>query len=279
MTVLDREQGDVGAVVNAVRILQFLGGTPEPRGVAAIARATGISPSTTFNILKTMTRLGFVALDHGDKTYRLGLALAELAAGFVGVSQVALVHPEMERLAADYAMLIVLWRMTDDGHMVLVDRAYSEQAVRVDARIGSRLPALIGAVGRCVAAALELPEAELRQRFQGLRWQQAPTFDSYRADVSRACERGFARDNGQLYKGIQTVGAIVADFGGKPRFGLSGITISGQHAAADLERLGGELRETCRSMSRALFPAQTAIKGDAASSRRPARKPGEPSAN
>jgi DNA-binding IclR family transcriptional regulator len=59
----------------------------------------------------------FVALDHGDKTYRLGLALAELAAGFVGVGQVALVHPQMERLAADYAMLIVLWRMTDDGHM------------------------------------------------------------------------------------------------------------------------------------------------------------------
>jgi hypothetical protein len=79
------------------------------------------------------------------------------------------------------------------------------------------------------------------------------------------------------HKGIQTVGAIVADFGGKPRFGLSGITISGQHAAADLERLGGELRETCRSMSRALFRWRT-VKDDS-HRRAGARRPVEPSAN
>lgn len=252
----DREHGDVGAVVNAVRIMQFLGSTPEPLGVAAIARATGVSPSTTFNILKTLARLNFVALDQRDKTYQLGLALADLASGFVGVSQVALVHPEMERLAADFTMLIVLWRM-DEGHMVLVDRAYSEQAVRVDARIGSRLPILIGAAGRCVASVLDLPEEELRRRFQSLRWQQAPTFEAYCADVARARQRGYARDNAQLYKGIQTVASIVSDSDGRPRFGLSGIAISGQHTTADLERLGSELRDVCQSVGRALFPQRT----------------------
>ena len=254
MLLQDREQGDVGAVVNAIRILQFLGSAPEPLGVAAIARGTGVSPSTTFNILKTLTRHGFAALDNGDKTYRLGLALAELASGFVGVGHAALVHPEMERLAADYAMLVVLWRITEDGHMVLVDRAYSETTVRVDARVGSRLPMLIGALGRCVAGLLELPEAELRRRFQRLRWQHAPTFESYCADIARARQRGFARDNGQLYKGIQTVASVVVDDAGEPRFGISGIAIAGQHAAVDLDRMGAELRTLCRSVGHALYP-------------------------
>ncbi len=257
MLLQDREQGDVGAVVNAIRILQFLGSAPEPLGVAAISRGTGVSPSTTFNILKTLTRQGFVALDNGDKTYRLGLALAELASSFVGVSHVALVHPEMERLAANYAMLVVLWRITEDGHMVLVDRAYSESTVRVDARIGSRLPMLIGALGRCVAARIELPEAELRRRFQRLRWQHAPTFDAYCADIARARQRGFARDNGQLYKGIQTVAAAVVDADGIPRFGVSGIAISGQHTSADLDRMGSELGSLCRSVGLALYPVSS----------------------
>lgn len=256
MAASDREQGDVGAVVNAVRILQFLAITPEPVGVAAVSRGTGVSPSSAYNILKTLHRLGFVALDHEAKTYTLGLALAELASGFLGTSPIALVRPELERLALRYGMLIVLWRMTDDAHMVLADRACSERAVRVDAPIGSRLPMLIGAVGRCVAAAIDLPDSELRQAFEALRWQQPPSFESYRADVERAKQRGFARDNGQLYKGVQTVASVILDAGGRPRFGLSGITIAGQHSAADLDRLGAELAETCRAVGRALYPAE-----------------------
>ncbi|MBY6264463.1 IclR family transcriptional regulator [Azospirillum sp. 412522] len=244
---------DVGAVVNAVHILRFLSSATAPVGVAAVARGTGISPSTCFNILRTLARARFVAFHSADKSYTLGLAVAEMAAGMIGIGHAELIRPELERLALNYDMLIVLWRVTENGHLVLIDRAHSHTAVRVEMRIGLRVPQLIGAIGRCVAAALDLPSSELRRRFSTLRWQSPPSFETYAADVAVARERGWAIDNGQLYRGIITVAALVTDANRQPRFGLSGITISGQHSLERLAELGNDLRDVAEVVGRSLF--------------------------
>lgn len=248
---------DVGAVVNAVHILRFLSGTTAPVGVAAVARGTGISPSTCFNILRTLARVRFVAFHSTDKTYTLGLAMAELAAGTIGISHAELIRPDLERLALNYDMLIVLWRVTEDGHLVLIDRAHSQTAVRVEMQLGLRVPQLVGAIGRCVAASLDLPASELRRRFSTLRWQSPPSFDSYAADVAVARERGWAMDNGHLYRGIDTVAALVTDGNRQPRFGISGITIAGQHPLERLEELGSDLREVAEIVGQSLFSRRT----------------------
>ncbi|MCF3945417.1 helix-turn-helix domain-containing protein [Acidiphilium sp. AL] len=257
----NKVQGEVGAVVHAIRILRHLAATTTPLGVAAIARETGINPSTCFNILRTLARARFVAFRDGDKTYTLGMAVAELATGLVGLRHAELIRPELERLALNYDMLLVLWRISEDGHIALIDRAHSETAVRVEMRLGLRLPALVGAVGRCVAAALDLPVAELRRRFATLRWQNPPTFESYRADIARAGIDGWAIDDGQLYRGLQTVASIVTDETGQPRFGLSGITIADQHGHEILVRLGADLHEVATITSASLYPSVSRIAG------------------
>lgn len=247
---------DVGAVVHAMRILRHLAATPAPQGVAAVARATGISPSSCFGILRTMARGGFVGFREADKTYRLGLAVAELAVGLIGISHIDLIRPEIERLALNHGMLIALWRITDDGHIVVLDRAYGADMVRVDMRVGSRLPSLIGAVGRCVAAHLRLPQAELRRRFTRLRWQAAPGFEAWEAEVAQAGADGWAKDVGALYRGITTVASVIVDQAGIPRFGISGIAIQGQHGVDEIDRLGLELRDVCDYVGRSLYPRQ-----------------------
>ncbi|GJD53395.1 hypothetical protein OPKNFCMD_6170 [Methylobacterium crusticola] len=250
-----REVGarDVGAVVNAIEILRHLAAAPEPLGVAAVARGTGISPSTCFNILRTLARARFVAFRGRDKTYALGLGVAELAAGLIGLNHADLIRPELERLALNHDLLVVLWRVTGDGRIVLVDRAHSHTAVRVEMRLGLRLPMFAGAVGRCVAAALDLPEAEMRRRFAQLRWQQPPAFETFMAEVRQARLRGWALDDGHLFRGLRAVAALVADAAGQPRFGLSGITIVGQHDDARLARLGADLRLTASLIENAVF--------------------------
>lgn len=254
MNPASKKQRDVGAVVHALRILQHLASMPAPQGVAAVARETGISPSTCFSILRTMTRARFVSFRETDKTYSLGLAVAELASGMIGSSYLDLIRPEIERLALNHDMLIALWRVTGDGHIVVIDRAYGEHVVRVDMRVGSRLPSLIGAVGRCIAAHLHLPTAELRRRFTTLRWQNAPSFETYEAEVAQAGADGWAKDVGHLYRGITTVASIITDQNGHPRFGISGIAIQGQHTPERIDQLGLELREVAASIGRALFP-------------------------
>lgn len=247
------KQRDVGAVVHAMQILRHLASVSSPQGVAAVSRATGISPSTCFSILRTMVRARFVSFRQTDKTYSLGLAVAELAIGMIGSSYPDLIRPEIERLALNHDMLIALWRITAEGHIVVLDRAYGEHVVHVDMRVGSRLPALIGAVGRCVAAQLQLPPAELRRRFTQLRWENPPSFETYEEEVARARIDGWAKDAGRLYQGITTVASIVADQDGHSRFGISGIAIQGRHTPEQIDRLGHELRDLSAYLGRALF--------------------------
>lgn len=254
MTDIENRQKDVGAVIHAVRILRHLSGATKPHGVATIARETGINPITCFAILRTLARNRFVAFRDSDKTYALGMGIAELATGLVGIRHAELIRPDLERLAHDYKMLVVLWRVTDDGHIVLIDRAHSTTAVRVEMAPGMRLPSLIGAVGRCVGAALNLPTAELRRRFATLKWENAPSFAAYKTDIAAARKRGWAIDEGQLYRGMHTVGAIITECDLTPRFGLSGITIAGQHSRELLEKMGKVLNETTQIIGASLFP-------------------------
>lgn len=245
---------DVGAVVNALRILRCLAASGSPIGVAAVARATGISTSTCFNILRTLTRARFASFDPAEKTYKLGLAMAEMAAGLIGTSHAELIRPELERLALAYETLVLLWRFTDDNHLVLIDRAHSRAAVRVEIVVGHRLPMLAGAIGRCVAAHLELPAGELRRRFAALRWQAPLSFPAFQQQVRGARENGWAIDDGHLFRGITTVAALVTDDADRPRFGFSGVTITGQQGMERLEALGRDLVDLAALVRASLFP-------------------------
>lgn len=252
---------DVGAVSHAVQILRVLSSAQGAHGVTVIARESGVSPSTCFNILRTLVRARFVAFDGRDKTYRLGLGVAELALGLVGIAQADLIRPELERLALNYEMLLALWQVTDDRHLVLLDRAYGDAAVRVEMRPRLRLPMLAGAVGRAAAAILDLPDAELRRRFATLRWESPPAFRAYAEEVAEGRKRGWSEDRGQLYRGIVSVAAVAADRERRPRFGFSAIGIVGRHDGETLTRVGLELRDVAQLVEQALFSGRNDVQG------------------
>ena len=243
----------VGAVVQALRILRHLAGQATPAGVTAIARATGGNPSTCFNILRTLAAERLVEFDATAKTYRLGLGVVELASGLICGNVADLVRPELERLAAGHNALFALWRVTEGDRIVLVERVAAPSALRPEMRVGLRMPAVSGAVGRCVAAARGLDEAALGRAFAGVRWQRAPSFATWQAEVRRAGRLGYALDRGQIFKGIDAVASVVTDRAGRPRLGLSAIAINGLVPADELAALGGELSAAARRLGAALF--------------------------
>ena len=243
----------VPAVVQAIRVMRCLGRSAVPMSVSAVARATAISPSTCFNLLRTLAAEGLVTFDPAAKTYSLGLGLLELASPLHGRGRTELIRPLLERLALDYDALVALWEVTENERIVLVDRVHGYGAVRIEMRIGQRVPAFAGAVGRCVAAIVGLSPGELRRRFEMLRWGVPIAFEDYLADVERAREDGFALDLGHWFKGINVVATAIADDGGRPRLGIAGLTIAGRLSEAELRRFGGEMRESARLIGRALF--------------------------
>lgn len=243
----------VGAVVQALRILRHLAGQATPAGATAIARATGVNTSTCFNILRTLAAEGLVEFDAAAKTYRLGLGVVELASGLIGANVADLIRPELERLAAGHNALFALWSITEADRLVLVERVAAPSALRPEMRVGLRMPACSGAVGRCVAAARGLDEAGLRRAFAGVRWQRAPAFATWVTEVRRAGRLGYALDRGQIFKGVDAVAAVVTDRAGRPRLGLSAIAINGLVMRSELIRLGGELAAAAARIGAALF--------------------------
>lgn len=245
----------VGALIQALRVLRHLAASGTPQGVTQIARATGLNGSTCFHLLRTLSTEGLLVFDPLAKTYRPGLGLVELAVGVLGANPGDLIRPEMERLAQRHGALICLWHLTQTDRIVLIERAFDPRATRVDLPLGKRLPALIGAVGRVIAAHRIPDAAGLRDSFARLRWQSAPFFEAWASDVAAARTSGYGVDLGNLYLGVDSVGALITDARGIPRYGLSSVTLAGQTDETTRHAIGHDLAQTCRHVSRALFTA------------------------
>lgn len=250
----------VGAVANAISIMRFLAQANEPMGVAVIARQTNVSASSCFNILRTLASERLVEFDETEKTYRIGAGVLEFSVPLLGVNQVDLIRPELLRLSDQHNSLICLWHITENERVLLVDRVSTGKTVRVDMSHGSRLPAYVGAVGRCYAASANLDSSELKTRFDAVQWQSAPPFETYLADVERAKGDGYAFDLGQLFIGLEIAASIVTDATGKPRLGISGINIAGQLQRRELEKLAVDLRNSADWISETLFGASKGIR-------------------
>src|SRR5690606_30563119 len=196
----------VGSVSHAAAILRRLAELSEPEGVNAISRAVGVSPSSCFNILKTLAREELVDFDETTKRYALGSGLVTLARRALDPGQAfAVARPALERLADRHGVTVALWRLTRE-RLVLLGFADSDLATRIHMTVGQRLPMLVGAGGRCVAARLELPAEVLAQEFPKLRWQEPPTLAAYVASVAQARENGWSLDDGSFLRGVTTIG-------------------------------------------------------------------------
>ena len=118
-------------------------------------------------------------------------------------------QPVLERLTSDYKVTTVVVELDSRDRMVVVAIARSEPFVSLHVNVGSRFPSLISATGRCVAAAFGLSRDELRQKFEALRWERAPRFEEWYAEVERVRAEGAAVDHGNYIRGLTIVGALL----------------------------------------------------------------------
>lgn len=256
MGIEGMEQGvkRVPAVVQALAILRFLAAEPGGHGVTAIARALSISPSSCFNILKTLVLEQFAEFDPETKRYALGyeaVVLARTATDPDNAWQLA--KAEVRRLARRFGATVSMWRLVAGRRVVLLGHVEGGQGTRVDLAPGQRLPQLIGAVGRCVAASLNLSEPVLKSRFEELRWDSAPSFHAYLADVAQARRIGWAADRDNHVQGVTSVAAGIDDMSGELRYCLVVSMLSGRVADAGLADIGSALADVAAQLGSRMF--------------------------
>jgi len=239
----DRLQADkgkpklVGAVVQTFRILRALEQSERALGVSAIARAAGVNPSTAFNILRTLTVEEAVVFDRSTKTYALGPGLMKLSKGLFGQSVVSAIKPELQRFATETGCLTGIWQVSGD-RLILLDRAVAERPIRLELESKQRMPMLLGAVGRAVAARMKLTDGQVRAQFRALRWDAPMGVAAYVQQVRDAERLGYAVDRETLYRGIVSIGTAITGRDGRPIYGLSASDLAGNLGESRTAEIG-----------------------------------------
>ena len=201
------------AVSRAATVLRLLAGERSGLGVTEIARRVGLVPSTCLHVLRALVDEGFITFDGDTKTYRTGVGLLTLVRDAMASNDFRkAAQPTLERLAASFHVTAVAVELDSRERMVVVALARSDSLISLHVNVGSRFPSLISATGRCVAAASGLSREELQQKFEELRWERAPRFDDWYAEVERTKAEGVAIDRGNYIRGL-TIGAALLPAG------------------------------------------------------------------
>jgi DNA-binding IclR family transcriptional regulator len=231
-----------GSVVYAIALLRLLSTRGQPMGVNAIARELSLPPSSCFKILKSLLIEGFVEFDTQTKSYSLGSGAIAVARRALDSNRAfSAVRPLLEELAHDYSIAVGLWRLVRNSRMMLIGFVEGRSPMHIHMSIGQRVPRLVGAMGRAVAAHLDLSEDELRREFEILKWQKPLPFADYSAQVEYAKRAGYGIDEGNFAAGVSTAAVAVKDDNGMIRYGISGIMFSGQHTFETLTLIAQRL--------------------------------------
>lgn len=235
------------AISRAAAVLRLLGKSEGPLGLNPIARELGINPSTCLYVLRALVAEELVAFDPDTKRYALDAGVLTLARQWLRRNRFAdLAQPALDRLAQGFGITALAVQIMGLEHMVAVAVAQAG-TFQLSVAVGNRFPALISATGRCLAAWGNYPESELRARFDKLRWEAAPSWEEWQAQVARTRETGIGVDEGNYISGVTVLAAPIWKGPGRPSHALVAIGVG-----AALKSRQAELEPALRDAARGL---------------------------
>ncbi len=234
----------VGSVASTIAILRLLASVDQPIGVNAIARQLELTPSSCFNILKTLAEDDFVNCDPESKAYSLGSGMIAIARRALDPADAfEMIRSRAEDFAERRSLTVGLWRVLRRRRIMLVGYTAGATSMRIHLTVGQRLPLLMGAVGRCIAAMGGMSEEEVAACFAELRWQESVPFDAYVEQVEQARRNGWGLDQGHFIKGVATIAVPVFDRGGTISNCLSATMFAGQYSTGEYQEIAEEMKQ------------------------------------
>lgn len=232
----------VGTVTSTIAIIRLLATERHPLGVNAIARRLSLTPSSCFNILKTLCVEQVLEFDSINKTYILG-------SGMIGIARRALdpngafelIRSRIEMLAENWSLTVGLWRNVGRRRIMLVGYAVGAVTMRIHLTVGQRLPLLIGATGRCIAAHENWSRAEIEEEYPNLEWQRPLPIANYLAQIEDAKTLGWGIDEGWFVRGATTIATPLVNEANLVEYCLSATMFNAQHSPDRYAALGREM--------------------------------------
>jgi IclR family pca regulon transcriptional regulator len=255
--VLPRTEEHLESLERGLRVLALFGAD---RGHAfamiEVAEALDIPRAAARRVLFTLESLGYVANRGGlyaltPRVLTLGYAYLS-SLGFRAVAQ-----PVLERLVERTGHTCSIG-VLDGGDVVYVLRAEARRLVRIDIRVGTRIPAWASSMGRMLLASL--PDAELDARLetaQPVRLTRRTVTDKRRLRriVLDARRRGWCAIADEVEEGIGGIAMPLRDRAGRTIAATNislallraGVAQARKRLRAELERATSEIEQILQS--------------------------------
>jgi DNA-binding IclR family transcriptional regulator len=244
---------DANSVRRAFRILELLADKPDGLPLAVTCRQAGLPRSSTYVILRTLERDGYLE-KRADGRYRLALRLLKFGNAVLSNLELPTTAlPFLKRLVERTgcsARLAIL----EGGEAVAIAIEDAPGIVRVASWVGRRMPVHGSAVGK-VLLAFSPPERMAEVIERGLVPCTPRTIvqpEKLRAELERVRRLGYALNDEETTMEVRAVAAPIFDSRGAA---VASVCIAGttrQIKTAVVPKLASIVQETARKISREL---------------------------
>jgi len=257
----------INSLSRGLQILQLLAHENRPLGVTDIADRLAVDPSTSYRLLATLEKHGFIRQE-SSKKYILGFGVVDIASALLRqLDVVTIAAPHLRVLMSGTGESAHL-AVADGKRAAIVAQTRSPGMLRVDTPIGSGEPLYCTAVGKALLAELDpvglkalLGNAPLRRYSPNT----ITNIDMLVTELQRTRDRGYALDDEELHPGVRCIAVGVRDHTGTI---VAAVGVSAPASRLTRERspeLVAAVQQTARDLSAELGYTEPAVDAVASS--------------
>ncbi|MBK8021824.1 MAG: IclR family transcriptional regulator [Chloroflexi bacterium] len=208
----------VPTIERTFRILEALAANVNGCGISELSNELGIAKSTTFNILATLTELGYIYRSDGDNKFHLSLKLFSLGSTVVERLDLRRISASILQELVDATGETANLGTIQGDEAVYIECLSGPHPVTVNTWPGKRLPLHSTALGKALLAWLPQDQARailLTSDRQDPSIGISARLDRFLSELVLVRVQRYAVDNEEDAIGLRCVGAPIFDYTGQ----------------------------------------------------------------
>lgn len=222
-------------------------------GVMETARELGMSRSTVHRILVTLTHMGFLRHDRGQRGYSLGPQLVRM--GLDAIAQLDVrrqARRPLEEVSEKLQETVCLYSL-DAAVVRLLDGVECRHVLRVSVPLGQELPAHVTAAGKALLALRDPADvrATLPAALPATAAGSITEWPLLEVELEEVRVRGWAADLEESAHDLHGVGVAICNRIGEPLAAISAYAPAVRLREQDMPAVAMALQETAATIARA----------------------------
>ncbi|MCJ7856472.1 IclR family transcriptional regulator [Lachnospiraceae bacterium NSJ-143] len=246
---------NIQSLERAFSILELFEENNRKMSVKEISLALGLSKSTVFGLINTLSNLGYLMQDSETLKYNLGFKVLALGNAVSRNDMLSKVADKCLQPVSDKFQETSLCVIEENGYVVYIAKAESSSSIVLKTRIGTKKELYCTGVGKCYLAFMPQEKSEeiLSRGLETKTENTITSIEKMRVELDFIRKNGYAVDNEEYETGISCVAVPVF---GRGREIISAISLTGpvfRIKELDLDIVVDSLKEAADNIRKKLM--------------------------